>query len=164
MYLEGICGGGSTLSEYDMYFHYARQKFPDTLNIRQLKWANGPKMGMLYTPPQDGHFHADSNRDVWTDHRAKEKKEAFEKQRHADSMLGFDFIGYHSYAKRRYYELVHTDIDSFCSSSRKPNINMTTCSWTNYQNENHFSYKDHETNQTAWWSNCLCWNLLHRVN
>lgn len=45
VYIAGICGGGSTLSEYDMYFHFARQKFPGTVNLRPLIWANGPKYG-----------------------------------------------------------------------------------------------------------------------
>ncbi len=32
--------------------------------------------------------------------------EAFEKQLEADRFQGYDYVGYHAYAKRRYYELV----------------------------------------------------------
>ena len=146
-----------------MYYHYARQNFPDTVNLRQLIWANGPRPGLLYSPAEDGHFHPDSERDCWKDHRAAEKSQAFEKQMHADAFLGFDFVGYHSYAKRRYYELLHTDIDSFCKNFVKPNLNMTTCSWNEYRNESMFSYNNHETTQSDWWQGCLCLQLMKRI-
>jgi hypothetical protein len=45
---QGICGGGSTLSEYEMYFNYARQLFPHTVNSRPLLWANGPGTKLLW--------------------------------------------------------------------------------------------------------------------
>jgi hypothetical protein len=32
--------------------------------------------------------------------------EAFGRQMRADSLQGYDYIGYHAYAKRRYFELV----------------------------------------------------------
>lgn len=32
--------------------------------------------------------------------------EAFERQMHADRLQGYHYIGYHAYAKRRYYEMV----------------------------------------------------------
>ena len=31
---------------------------------------------------------------------------AFEKQMAADRLQGYDFVGYHGYAKRRYFEMV----------------------------------------------------------
>ena len=40
----------------------------------------------------------------------------FEKQRYADEAVGFDFIAYHGYARRRYYELI--------SGTRTPYICM----------------------------------------
>ena len=167
MLIATICGQGSTLSEYDMYFHYARQKFPETVNLRQLLWANGPKYGMLYSPSKGNSLHADSNRDCWTDHRETDKADAFQKQLYADAHVGFDFVGYHSYAKRRYYELVHTDIDEFCKGGARPVAAFTSCSWKGYNNnsidDEKFVYHQHETNKTAWWRGCLCWNLLNRV-
>jgi hypothetical protein len=33
-------------------------------------------------------------------------KEVMEKQTRADQLQGYDFVAYHSYAKRRYYEIV----------------------------------------------------------
>ena len=150
-----------------MYFHYARQKFPETVNLRQLLWANGPKYGMLYTPNRGKSLHPDSNRDCWIDHTGTEKEEAFKKQLYADEHIGFDFVGYHSYAKRRYYELVHTDIDEFCKGGARPRAALTSCSWKGYnnsKNEGNFSYYNQTTNQTTWWAGCLCWNLLNRVN
>ena len=149
-----------------MYFHYARQKFPETVNLRQLLWANGPKYGMLYTPNRGKSLHPDSNRDCWTDHTESEKEEAFEKQLYADEHVGFDFVGYHSYAKRRYYELVHTDIDEFCHGRAPPLAILTSCSWNGYNHSQHldeFSYFSQTTNKTVWWTGCLCWNLLNRV-
>ena len=47
---QKVCGQGSTLSEYELYFHYARHKFPHTLTLRPLAWANGPRPGLLYWP------------------------------------------------------------------------------------------------------------------
>ena len=32
--------------------------------------------------------------------------EAFDKQMEADRAQGYDFVGYHAYAKRRYFEMV----------------------------------------------------------
>ena len=31
-----------TRDRYQFYFHYARRRFPDSVHIRQLYWANGP--------------------------------------------------------------------------------------------------------------------------
>ena len=52
----GICGAGSTLSEYELYFNFARVKHPDTVELRPLLWANGPMPGMLYWPDPAGKF------------------------------------------------------------------------------------------------------------
>ncbi len=42
---ESICGGGSTLSEYELYFNFARHEFNSSVVLRQgrqvLLWANG---------------------------------------------------------------------------------------------------------------------------
>ncbi len=71
---EGICGAGSTLSEYELYFNYARQKFPETINFRPLLWANGPMPGLLYWPAaiEEGKYQPDKNRNNWLNHRQSE--------------------------------------------------------------------------------------------
>jgi hypothetical protein len=46
----GICGAGSTLSEYEIYFNYARVKFPESVVYRPLLWANGPMPGLYFWP------------------------------------------------------------------------------------------------------------------
>ena len=93
---------------------------------------------MLYNPPSDGKLHPDSFRDIWLDHKVNEsnhaiinlqlllyviivliiiiyeskEEDAFVKQIHADASQGYDFIAYHNYGKRRYYELVHSKQDT----------------------------------------------------
>lgn len=68
----GICGAGSTLSEYEMYFNYARQIFPQTFNLRPLLWANGPAPGLLFNPPFDTGIHSDCAKNHWLGHRQVE--------------------------------------------------------------------------------------------
>lgn len=102
-----ICGAGSTLSEYELYFNYARVKFPETIAFRPIMWSNGPMPGLLFWPPIDqGKISSDKHRTHYMNHRQSEVMQAFERQIAADSYSGYHFIGYHSYAKRRYYELV----------------------------------------------------------
>jgi hypothetical protein len=67
---EAICGAGSTLSEYELYFTYARYRFPETLAFRALLWANGPSPGLLFWPPiEPGKMHADRHKNNWMGHR-----------------------------------------------------------------------------------------------
>jgi hypothetical protein len=68
----GICGGGSTLSEYELYFNYARVKFPETVALRPLMWANGPSPGLLFWPKQITSVQSDGKRDNWMSHRQNE--------------------------------------------------------------------------------------------
>eukprot|EP01041_Mallomonas_annulata_P012505 gene12505-26344_t len=69
-----LCGAGSTLSEYEIYLHYARQKFPDTVTLRPLAWANGPRPGMLYWPSQPGVSFNHGDRNSWTGFRHAQGK------------------------------------------------------------------------------------------
>lgn len=152
-----VCGRGSVLSEYEIYFHYARQIFPKTMTIRSLIWANGPKPGLLYWPmtPILKSDHGDKN--SWVN--AKQAtglgistlREALDWQIAMDENLGFDFIGYHSYAKRRYYEIPIVDISTKCYdyNASSSDIN-STCSWKNY----------HHNSTNRWWKGCLCRALL----
>lgn len=73
---EQICGAGSTLSEYELYFNYARNKYPQTLNFRPLLWANGPMPGLLYWPAEesDGKLVPDRHKHVWLGHRQNQGK------------------------------------------------------------------------------------------
>lgn len=102
-----VCGAGSTLSEYELYFNFAISKFPDTVNFRPLLWANGPLPGYVFHPDlKKKLLHADRHKDVWLFYRNPWQMEAFERQIEGDRLSGYHYIGYHSYAKRRYYELV----------------------------------------------------------
>ena len=122
----GICGSGSTLSEYELYFNYARVKAPETVELRPLFWTNGPSPGLLFWPPSDTLI-SDGVRSTWLSHRQQDIVGAFEMQIKADQLQGYDFVGYHSYAKRRYTELVWEDMDVLCKGVPKPH--NSTCSW-----------------------------------
>lgn len=39
-----------TISEYELYFQYARKFFPHTITLRPRLWANGPRAGLVYWP------------------------------------------------------------------------------------------------------------------
>jgi len=45
-----MCESKQVISEYELYFQYARIFFPQTLNLRPLLWANGPRPGLLFWP------------------------------------------------------------------------------------------------------------------
>lgn len=127
---RGICGGGSTLSEYELYFNYARVKYPHTVVIRPLWWSNGPSPGLLFNPPSD-QLVSDGKRDCWLGHRQADVDEAFDKQIAADLLQGYDYIAFHNYAKRRYTEIQWDDIDILCNNVPQP-IN-STCSWRGFE-------------------------------
>ncbi|RYH22903.1 hypothetical protein EON65_18590 [archaeon] len=71
---EGICGGGSTLSEYELYFNYARVVFPQTVALRPLLWANGPMPGLMFWPAIDDKTHSDRHKGNWLGHRQNDGK------------------------------------------------------------------------------------------
>ena len=70
----GICGGGSTLSEYELYFNYARTKFPNSIELRFLFWANGPMPGLLFWPKLENNnlLVSDGFKHNWLSHRQYE--------------------------------------------------------------------------------------------
>jgi hypothetical protein len=45
-----MCHSKQVISEYEMYFQYARIFFPQTVKLRPMLWANGPRPGLLYWP------------------------------------------------------------------------------------------------------------------
>jgi Family of unknown function (DUF6492) len=64
-----ICGAGSTLSEYELYFNYARAKFPETVKLRPLFWTNGPSPGLLFWPQPANILKSDGGKGQWMHHR-----------------------------------------------------------------------------------------------
>jgi hypothetical protein len=148
-----ICGAGSTLSEYELYFNFALNKFPETVNFRPLLWANGPMPGYLFHPDlKKKHIHADHNRDVWLFYRNPRQMEAFERQILGDTYSGYHFVGYHSYARRRYYEMVEPDYQALCKGVPEP-LN-TTCSWNGFDQRLNKS-----RTKSSWFQNCGCFMI-----
>lgn len=84
----GICGAGSVLSEYELYFHFASQKYPHTMNIRHLLWANGPKPGMLYTPMANSAAASELIPAHYSAH-----PEALTLQSVMDQLKGYHYVG-----------------------------------------------------------------------
>lgn len=167
----GICGGGSTLSEYEMYFNYAKTKFPQTIQYRPLLWTNGPAPGHLFWPPEDEPFtnpqtiHGDSYRNNWMGHRQADVMEVLDKQILADAAAGFAFVGYHSYARRRYFELHGVDIEALCGKTgdppspsfdrdqASPTTHNSTCSYKGMEREN-AAGANHTVE--SWFAGCGC--------
>ncbi|KAJ1418986.1 hypothetical protein B484DRAFT_481556 [Ochromonadaceae sp. CCMP2298] len=132
---SGICGAGSTLSEYELYFNFARTAHPDTVALRPLLWANGPAPGLMFWPPVETapHLHSDGPKWHWVGHRQSEIPEAMRKQAEADAMQGFDFVAYHGYGKRRYFEMIDADISAVCAGVPEPR--NSTCSWRGLEDD-----------------------------
>ena len=74
----------NSVSEYELYFNYALDYHPDTIKLRHLTFANGPRPGMVYTKGDEGHMLGP----VWQPGR-------LEKQMALDQRAGFDYVGYH---------------------------------------------------------------------
>jgi hypothetical protein len=152
-----ICGAGSTLSEYELYFNYARAKYPETVKLRPLFWTNGPSPGLLFWPQPTYTLKSDGGKGQWMHHRqwqGKDSKssrndelnslihllcvrlfvfavpEILDKQMAADREQGYDYVGYHAYAKRRYSEMVGEDLNFLCANVSVPH--NSTCSWREY--------------------------------
>lgn len=106
----GVCGAGSTLSEYELYFNFALSRFRETIAFRPLLWANGPLPGYLFWPDwkrvPSQPLHSDKHKPNWLFYKNPWLMEAFERQILGDELSGYHYVGYHSYAKRRYYEMV----------------------------------------------------------
>ena len=66
---NSICGAGSTLSEYELYFNYARIKFPETIVLRPLLWTNGPMPGLLFWPNPADTLVSDGYKGNYMNHR-----------------------------------------------------------------------------------------------
>ena len=153
---NSICGLGGVLSEYELYFSWARHKFPQSVQLRPLLWANGPSPGLLFHPkPEDG-LASDGPKSVWLSYRGGEKQEAFDRQIEADILQGYHYIGYHAYAKRRYFELWDEDTDNVCKGIAPP-LN-STCAYNGWEKSKgagvHKSLDDYMRG-------CGCWMAHH---
>ena len=80
----------NAFSEYQLYFHFARRRFPDSIRVRQLYWANGPGPRSVVACGRDG-WPADTIKGLRGATDAADE----------DARAGYDFAAYHSYAKRR---------------------------------------------------------------
>ena len=80
----------NAFSEYQLYFHFARRRFPASVRVRQLYWANGPGPRAVAACGADG-WPAAALRTLGHATEAVE----------IDRAAGYDFAAYHSYAKRR---------------------------------------------------------------
>jgi hypothetical protein len=162
-----LSGAGSVLSEYEIYFHYAKQLWPFTQKLRPLMFANGPSPNKLYWPTDaitDGSIPADSWRRSphWQKATGNQAKtHTFPAQMKADQYSGYDFVAYHKYADRRYYELRNGDVDNGRACKHLPMHHTpqeyypgTTCSWKGFDEEKH--------NETLWFRDCLCYMFRFR--
>jgi len=80
----------NAFSEYQLYFHFARRVFPGAVRVRQLYWANGPGPRSVAICGGDG----------WPAHEMRGLRAPTEAV-DADRTAGYDYVAYHSYAKRR---------------------------------------------------------------
>jgi hypothetical protein len=97
----------NSVSEYELYLNYALTFHPDTVKLRHLKFANGPKPGVVYNGGDEGK----TSGAVWV-HDAH----GFEKQMALDQRAGFAYVGYHNYARKRYYDVSPLDMAGYCST------------------------------------------------
>jgi hypothetical protein len=185
-----LASAGSVLSEFEIYFHYARMVWPETMRRRPLLWANGPSVGRRFWPKNDSFYNnpkkswkipVDSvmNSPAWLVLVRDGVKNEHPMQQKADAISGYDFVGYHSYAKRRYYEMhVHETEKLACSHLPQgifPEKNTigwpeknTTCSWSGFEKSNKtlaynkFSDTDDERAK-LWFRDCICYQFRHRM-
>ncbi|KAJ1454058.1 hypothetical protein M885DRAFT_465842 [Pelagophyceae sp. CCMP2097] len=90
---EGIISNpqSNTFSEYQLYFHFARRHFPSSVHVRQLYWANGPGPSAVVLCAAADAWPADRQM------QASARLDAIA----VDTAAGYDYVAYHSYAKRR---------------------------------------------------------------
>lgn len=88
----GKATAGNLFSEYQLYFHFARMRFPDSVKLRQLYWANGPGPRSVVECATEG--------DRWPDAKIRRAEDDDDALR-VDTAAGYDYVAYHSYAKRR---------------------------------------------------------------
>jgi hypothetical protein len=96
----------NSVSEYELYLNYALKFHPFTVQLRHLTFANGPKPGVVYNGGDEGK----TSTAVWV-----AEAHAFEKQMVLDRRTGFDYVGYHYYARKRYYDVSISAVPLYCA-------------------------------------------------
>ena len=94
----------NSVSEYELYFNFALKHRPETARLRTLAFANGPAPGLIYQGGDEAHMLDP----VW-------KRGSIERQISKDVQVGYDYVGYHHYAKRRYYDVPQKHVAKYCS-------------------------------------------------
>ena len=125
-------GGTSSISEYELYFQYARFFFPRTVGLRPLMWANGPAPGLVFRPTvmiksAGGKVTSDlfsvknwvSKSNQANLRRSNGTSDTFEIQKLLDAASGFDFVAYHLSAPNRRYEIRARDRRKLCKVDRE---------------------------------------------
>jgi hypothetical protein len=164
-----VCGEGSTLSEYELYFHYARIKYPETVTLRPLMWTNGPAPGLLYWPKLSDGLTSDGRKHHWLHHRQRQAGLILDHQILSDRLQGYDYVGYHAYAKRRYSELVGEDLETLCRNVTEPR--NSTCSWRGHEeleishlrmpaSEQGLEHRPRSAED--YFKGCACWMARHQ--
>ena len=161
--MKHLPGAGHVLSEFELYFHFAKKYWRQTVNQKQLLWANGPAIYYQYWPKTtDNSIPADSWRRSSHWKFDRNPANTFPKQCEADALEGYDFVAYHSYASRRYFEIMNSDVDDSPACTNLPMLHTpqeyyhnTTCSWKNFNEEIH--------DKSKWFENCLCYMFRYRT-
>mmetsp|Transcript_8488 Transcript_8488/g.12661 ORF Transcript_8488/g.12661 Transcript_8488/m.12661 type:complete len:433 (+) Transcript_8488:21-1319(+) len=161
------------LSEYDLYYHYARQKYPKTVNHRPLAMANGPKVGLYYLGHKGQPGKVATAPDVLDRGRfQKDREKGLLRQMFMDSLMGFDAIAYHHYAARRYCDTLVEDTVKRCQNEPVWNSTTTSCGWSDTLEEafSHIGSTDNAAQMQIQrakesMSGCMCaiWSQLIRV-
>jgi hypothetical protein len=94
-------------SEFEIYLNFALRFFPETVKFRPLYYTNGPKPNLLYVGCQ-GIGVEYGNELCFRQTPLSLKKQIF-----VDYLMGFDFVAYHWYARRRYSELRSSNISTW---------------------------------------------------
>ena len=95
----------NAVSEYEIYLNYALTFWPETVKLRHLAFANGPRPGLVTNGGDES-----SMRGTWIN-----LQHGFEKQMAIDQKTGYVYVGYHSYAKRRYFDTPQETIMAYCN-------------------------------------------------
>ncbi len=107
-------------------------------------------------PADDGPVLAtDAPKHKWLGHKQAVTMEILKLQIDADQAAGFDYTGYHAYARRRYFELHDPDVESICEGVPEPY--NTTCS---YRGLTDIELRP-DRNVTNWFAGCGCFMARH---
>ena len=83
-----MCTNHQTISEYELYFQYARLFFPSTIIMRPLLWANGPRPGLLYWPTVQNYVPLLTKLSQWYYGNNDDNMRDYYDVRNSDNWLG----------------------------------------------------------------------------